>query len=103
MYFGSYALLVIDAMKRFLRPGDIFFDVGANIGYLSAIAAGLVGTQRASSRFEPVPAYFERLQRLAELNPNTRFVANSCAAGEIPAPARSTSRANPAKTRSFPV
>jgi hypothetical protein len=36
MYFGSYAPLIIDVMKRYLRPGDTFFDVGANIGYLSA-------------------------------------------------------------------
>src|SRR5208282_4333029 len=39
MYFGSYAPLVVHAMKKYLRPGDVFLDVGANIGYLSAVAA----------------------------------------------------------------
>src|SRR5579863_8204669 len=43
MYFGSYAPLVVAAMKRHLQPGDVFLDVGANIGYLSAVAADLVG------------------------------------------------------------
>jgi FkbM family methyltransferase len=83
MYFGSYAPLVIAAMKRHLKPGDVFLDVGANIGYLSAIAAGIVGAQGQVHAFEPVPAYFNRLQRLAELNPSFRIVVNACGAGEL--------------------
>ena len=82
IYFGSYALVLIEAMKKILRPGDIFFDVGANIGYLSAVAAGLVGTDGEIHSFEPVPAYFARLSRLAQLNPDYRIIANSCAAGD---------------------
>lgn len=83
MYFGSYAPLVIAAMKRHLRRGDVFLDVGANIGYLTAIAAGLVGVQGQVHAFEPVPAYFERLERLVELNPRHMIVANSLGAGEV--------------------
>jgi FkbM family methyltransferase len=82
MYFGSYGLLIVEAMKRLLKPGDVFLDVGANIGYLSAIAAGCVGTQGQVHCFEPVPAYFKRIERLAELNPAYSIVANSHAAGE---------------------
>jgi FkbM family methyltransferase len=84
MYFGSYALLVVNAMQKFLRPGDVFLDVGANIGYLSAVAAGLVGPQGQVHAFEPVPAFFARLCRLAALNPEYRIAANPCAAGESP-------------------
>ncbi|HXZ11720.1 MAG TPA: FkbM family methyltransferase [Candidatus Sulfotelmatobacter sp.] len=82
MYFGSYAPLVIEAMRRFLKRGDIFIDVGASIGYLSAIGAGLVGCGGQVHCFEPAPPYFERLKRLAELNPGHRIVPNACAAGE---------------------
>lgn len=82
MYFGSYAPLVIEAMKRYLHRGGVFIDIGANIGYLSAIAAGLVGTRGQVHSFEPVPAYHRRLLRLRELNPQYAFFANSCAAGE---------------------
>lgn len=81
MYFGSYALLVIDVMKRFLRPGDTFIDVGANIGYLSAIAAGLVGTSGQVHAFEPVPEYFRKLARLARNNPQYSIFANEVALG----------------------
>jgi hypothetical protein len=88
MYFGSYALLVVEAMRRFLRPGGVFLDVGANIGYLSAVAADLVGPRGEVHAFEPVPAYFDRLRRLAALR--------------YPARARFTSPASPGKARSFP-
>lgn len=82
-YFGSYAPLVTHAMHHLLKPGDVFFDVGANVGYLSAIAAGLVGTQGQIHCFEPAPQHFERLQRLAELNPHHTIIANACAAGDV--------------------
>ena len=84
MYFGSYAPLVVNAMKRYLMPGDTFLDVGANIGYLSAIAAGLVGRRGHVHSFEPVPAYFERLHRLAQINPEHSIVVNCCAVGDKP-------------------
>lgn len=84
MYFGSYAPLVINAMKRYLAPGGVFFDVGANIGYLSAIAAGLVGQGGAVHSFEPVPIYFEKLRRLADVNPEHSIIVNACAVGDAP-------------------
>jgi FkbM family methyltransferase len=84
MYFGSYAIPIVETMKRILRPGDIFFDIGANIGYLSAIAASLVGRQGQVHCFEPVTEYFHRVQRLAELNPDYAIKPNACGAGEIP-------------------
>jgi FkbM family methyltransferase len=81
MYFGSYSPLVVDAMKRHLRPGDTFIDAGANIGYLTAVAAALVGPLGQVHSFEPVPRYFQRLQRLVDLNPSHTIVANSFALG----------------------
>jgi len=82
MYFGSYAIALIDLMQRFLRPGDTFLDVGANIGYLSAVGAGLVSKSGQVHSFEPIPTYFRRLLRLAELNPEYTIVANPCAGGD---------------------
>ncbi len=82
MYFGSYAPLVVEAMKRYLRRGGVFIDVGANIGYLSAIAAGLVGIEGQIHSFEPVPAYYEKLHKFAEMNSRYVIVPNACAVGE---------------------
>jgi FkbM family methyltransferase len=83
MYYGSYAVPIVEMMKRTLRPGDVFLDVGANIGYLSAIAAGLVGVTGQVHCFEPVPDYFRRVERLADLNPRYAIRANGSAVGEV--------------------
>jgi len=84
MYFGSYSLLVVSAMRRYLHAGGVFIDVGANVGYLSAIGAELVGPSGQVHAFEPVPRYFQRLHRLAELNPSFSILANACAVGAAP-------------------
>jgi len=83
MYFGSYALVLVQAMKRFLKSGDTFIDVGANIGYLSAIGAGIVGPRGKVHCFEPVPDYFARLRRLAELNPAYSIIPSPSGLGEV--------------------
>jgi FkbM family methyltransferase len=82
MYFGSYAVPIVETMKRLLCPGDVFLDVGANIGYLAAIAASLVGPAGHIHCFEPVPDYFDRLQKLVALNPEYDIHVSSHAAGE---------------------
>ena len=43
-----------------LRPGDVFVDVGANIGYFTILAASAVGAQGMVFAFEPDPAIGER-------------------------------------------
>lgn len=84
MYFDAFEPFTIETMKRFLREGDTFIDVGANIGYLSAIGAGLVGSGGQVHSFEPSPRDFQRLQQLSLLNPSHRIVCNECALGEEP-------------------
>jgi FkbM family methyltransferase len=53
---------------RLLRPGAVFVDVGANIGYFSVLAASVVGAQGAVFAFEPDPENFRLLRANAELN-----------------------------------
>lgn len=55
-------------LLRFLRPGDVFVDVGANIGYFSVLAASVVGAQGAVFAFEPDPNNYRLLRANAELN-----------------------------------
>lgn len=83
MYIGDYEVEVIDQMKRLLKEGDIFIDVGANIGYLSAIGAGIVGETGQVHSFEPVPQFFQRLKKLADMNPGYKIITNQCALGEF--------------------
>jgi FkbM family methyltransferase len=51
-----------------LGPGDVFVDVGANIGYFCVIAASLVGTSGRVIAFEPDPKNCTLLDASIELN-----------------------------------
>ena len=82
MYYNVYEREVIGVLQQFLKPGDRFIDVGANIGYLSAIALGLVGKSGAVHSFEPVPRYFDKLKKLPIANPGYHIHVNQAAAGD---------------------
>lgn len=49
-------------MRGWLRHGDTYVDVGAHIGYLSALAAHAVGAAGRVVAFEPSPETFGRLR-----------------------------------------
>lgn len=50
----AYEPLVTEAVKKHLKAGDIFVDIGANIGYFSLLAASIVGTDGHVYAFEPI-------------------------------------------------
>ncbi len=50
-----------------IRPGDVCVDVGANIGYFTAIMAQLAGPLGKVFSFEPVPENFSILKRNSEI------------------------------------
>ncbi len=82
IYFDCYEVSVAEMMKKILKPGDTFIDVGANIGNLTALGAGLVGKNGEVHSFEPIPLYFQKLRELAEKNPAYKIIINNCALGE---------------------
>ena len=63
MWAGAYEPRLVRMLKSCLRPGMFFLDLGANIGYFSAIAAALVGPEGRVFAFEPSPVCFPRLQQ----------------------------------------
>jgi FkbM family methyltransferase len=82
MYFGAYQIHIASFMKKHLKKGDIFIDVGANVGYISAYAMGLIGQTGQVHAFEPVPEYFARLNHVQKNNPDYRLYINRVALGE---------------------
>lgn len=58
----------ITFLKRFLKPGDFFFDIGSNIGLFSLHASPIIGNTGRIYAFEPTPVTFERLQNNIVLN-----------------------------------
>jgi FkbM family methyltransferase len=84
MLTESYDIILSDVFRRTLRQGDIVIDVGANVGYVSAVAASYVGPSGEVHGFEPLPECFERLQVLQALNPRHKLVFTNAALGEKP-------------------
>jgi FkbM family methyltransferase len=65
---GDNELPVQEAIAANLKPGDVFFDVGANVGFFSMIAARLVGPSGRVIAFEPVPSNVAVIRENARLN-----------------------------------
>jgi len=51
-----------------LRKGDIFIDVGANIGLMSIFASKVLGNKGLVYSFEPEPGTFSILKKNIEIN-----------------------------------
>jgi len=66
--YGTYEAGTLDIMKKCLRNGDIFIDVGANIGLMSIFASKIVGSKGLVYSFEPEPETFLILKKNIEIN-----------------------------------
>jgi FkbM family methyltransferase len=65
-YAGLYDFEDMGFLLHFLRPGDLFADVGANMGSYTVLAGAVCRARSVS--YEPVPSSFERLIANRELN-----------------------------------
>ena len=81
MLTESYDINLSNILRESLCPGDIAIDVGANVGYISAIAASLVGPSGEVHGFEPLRECHDRLRVLQTLNPKYKLVFNNVALG----------------------
>jgi FkbM family methyltransferase len=79
--YGAYEANLMWLLTRLLRPGDVFIDVGANIGHLSASAAKLVGTTGKVLAIEPLRSTFEVLKRNLQVNHLTNTATANVALG----------------------
>jgi len=63
-----YKAGVTDAILTALRPGDVFIDIGANIGYFTVLAASVVGDRGRVIAFEPHDGAREALDETVQRN-----------------------------------
>lgn len=66
--YSSFEETEICFIKRFLKSGDCFFDIGANIGLFTLHASPMIGKAGHIFAFEPTPTTFARLQNNIDLN-----------------------------------
>jgi FkbM family methyltransferase len=69
-------------VARTLRDGDVFYDIGANIGFYSTIAARSVGPDGHVHAFEPHPDSSSRAARNAALNDFTNVTVVTAAVSD---------------------
>jgi len=65
---GYWEMWVTEAMARFIKPGMVVADVGANLGYFTLLMGELVGPAGWVHAFEPNPAVAELLRRSVNMN-----------------------------------
>jgi len=88
LYYGARDVALQTILQHYLAEGDVFLDVGANIGRTSVLALGLVGPTGAVHCFEPAPHYRQFLERIRQANPRYRLLVNGVAVGDLPGTAR---------------
>jgi FkbM family methyltransferase len=81
-FTGRYSPAETVLLRALLEPGMTFFDVGANVGYFSLLAAHAVGVAGRVVSFEPDPRVFEVLRENVRMNELDRVELLNVAAAE---------------------
>jgi len=68
IYVDDFERTEREFLKKFLKPGDLFVDIGANIGLFSLIAARAIGPSGKVFAFEPTGRIYGRLTHSVRLN-----------------------------------
>jgi FkbM family methyltransferase len=84
MYAGSFERDESKVVHQMLRPGMTFVDVGANVGYYTALASRLVGPTGSVFAFDPSDYAFSRLTKMIELSGLTNVRALKCGLADSP-------------------
>jgi FkbM family methyltransferase len=79
--YGYFEKDIRDYIAQSLAEGDIFVDVGANIGCFTLLASKLVGGQGRVLAFEPQAEAFGRLSANVQLNSLSNIELNNFALG----------------------
>lgn len=65
---GQMDVDLTHTLHYMLKSGQVFFDVGAHLGYFSLLARNLIGPSGQVFAFEPTPDSFSLLRRNARYN-----------------------------------
>ena len=71
--YGVFEEGLTSMLMKELRPGMVFYDVGAHFGYFGLLALWLVGDGGQVHSFEPTPSTFEVLTKNLGGKPNVKL------------------------------
>ncbi|MCZ8311943.1 MAG: FkbM family methyltransferase [Magnetospirillum sp.] len=78
-FYGAFRPQISKLLNRMLRPGQVAFDIGSNIGMHAMIMANRVGPTGQVHVFEPDPHPMGRLKANMNLNGLANVVLNQAA------------------------
>lgn len=81
-YFGVWEPQLTAWLTHRLRPGDVFVDVGASVGYFTLLAARLVGPTGTVLAFEPSPRAHDLLTQNVRANRVSNVRVEQVAVGD---------------------
>jgi FkbM family methyltransferase len=81
-WLGIYERPLQQLLARELKAGDVFYDVGANVGFFSLLASVLVGPRGRIVAFEPLPRNVDLLRANLDLNAATNVSVVAAAVAE---------------------
>ena len=96
-------------LRAIIRPGDVFLDIGANVGFFTILGARLVGDSGSVVAFEPEPRNVAALRDNVALNDfaNVTVVAaavsSSTGTAPLGVPHRATARLLPGDSGDRPA
>ena len=67
-WLGSYEIRKRQAFEELIVPKSVVYDIGANVGYFSLMAAFLAGPEGKVYAFEPLPRNISYLNKHIKLN-----------------------------------
>lgn len=67
-WLGSYEHDKQKLFQKTVKPGDVVYDVGANVGFYTLLASVLVGEKGHVYAFEPLPGNLSNLRKHLEMN-----------------------------------
>ena len=70
---GTYEVPIQNIFAQHLKAGDVFYDIGANVGFFSIVAAKLVGDTGKVYAFEPGEENAKAVRHNAQLNDFNRI------------------------------
>jgi len=79
---GEFDQQVWREIEVSLKPGGVFLDIGANVGYYSMLASNRVGSSGAVHAFEIDPRPLRCLMKNVAVCPNQNINLNEIAVGE---------------------
>lgn len=81
-HFGVWEPEISHLVGQILKPGDVFVDIGANVGYDSLLGSSLVGPLGRVIAIEASPTTFAELKKNIALNKSTNIRAVNVAVSD---------------------